>query len=80
MALELILSLLQTIDTMKKLFNGFYAFTDLAKEQPVQGFDYKAIDIISEIDKLSQKSYANDFEFSVRMICKIIKIIFSNFV
>lgn len=50
---------------MKKLFNGFYAFIDHAKEQPVQGLDYKATDIISEIDGLSQKSYANDFEFAV---------------
>ncbi|RIA89246.1 hypothetical protein C1645_772922 [Glomus cerebriforme] len=53
-----------TIDTMKKTFNGFYVFADQAKEQPAQGFDFKAIDIISEIDNLSQKSYANDFEFS----------------
>ncbi|PKK68490.1 hypothetical protein RhiirC2_851391 [Rhizophagus irregularis] len=53
-----------TLDTMKKLYTGFYAFTDLAKEQPVQGLDYKAMDLISEIDGLSQKSYANDFEFT----------------
>lgn len=50
---------------MKKLYTGFYAFADLAKEQPVQGLDYKAMDLISEIDGLSQKSYANDFEFTV---------------
>ncbi|GBB92251.1 hypothetical protein RclHR1_01990023 [Rhizophagus clarus] len=53
-----------TIDTMKKLFNGFYVFTDQAKEQPPQGLDYKAIDIVAEIDNLSQKTYANDLEFS----------------
>ena len=53
---------------MKKLFNGFYAFTDQAKEQPAQGHDYNPIDIISEIDNLNQKTYANDFEFTVRMI------------
>ncbi|CAG8659294.1 15026_t:CDS:2 [Funneliformis caledonium] len=56
---------IDTIDTMKKIFNGFYVFTDQAKEQPSQGYNYEAMDIISEFDKLSQKEYATDFEFTM---------------
>jgi hypothetical protein len=55
---------------VKKVLNGFYVFTDQAKEQPVQGFDFKAMDIVSEVDKLSQKEYANDHEFTVRTLDK----------
>jgi len=50
---------------MTKVLNGFYAFTAQAKEQPAKGFDFNPIDIIKEIDNLSQKKYANDFEFTV---------------
>ncbi|CAI2174992.1 5899_t:CDS:2 [Funneliformis geosporum] len=56
---------IDTIDTMKKIFNGFYVFTDQAKEQPSQGYNYESMDIISEFDKLSQKEYATDFEFTM---------------
>ncbi|KAF0442327.1 peptidase s41 family protein [Gigaspora margarita] len=62
-----------TIDTIKKILNGFYVFNDQAKQPPESGFTFDPVDISKELDSIAKKQYNNDFEFTTDVINLIIK-------
>ncbi|CAG8443067.1 13511_t:CDS:2 [Dentiscutata erythropus] len=53
----------QTIETVKEYFNGFYVFLDQAKENPKQGFTFRPIGLIAELDLLLKKNYTYEYQF-----------------
>ncbi|CAG8827259.1 35247_t:CDS:2, partial [Gigaspora margarita] len=53
----------ETIETVKELLKGFYAFLDQAKEEPKPGFTFRAMDLISELDLLLKKNYSYEYQF-----------------
>ncbi|CAG8480980.1 10540_t:CDS:2 [Racocetra fulgida] len=55
----------QTIETVKELLKGFYAFLDQAKEEPKPGYTFTPIDLITELDLLLNKDYSYEYEFVV---------------
>ncbi|CAG8462596.1 24326_t:CDS:2 [Cetraspora pellucida] len=62
-----------TIDTIKKILNGFYVFIDQVNKPPEPGFNFDSFDILKELDSLSKKEYNDDFEFTTDVINLIIK-------
>ncbi|CAG8739668.1 13360_t:CDS:2 [Gigaspora margarita] len=55
----------KTIDTLTGLMGGFYSFLDKAKESPQPGFDFKAMDLIAELDLFRNKSYTTLYDFTI---------------
>ena len=55
----------QTIETIKRTLQGFYVFLSKAKEEPEQGFSFKAVDLIKELDSLLSNNYTTDYQFMV---------------
>ncbi|CAG8773265.1 22172_t:CDS:2, partial [Racocetra persica] len=62
-----------TIDTIKKILNGFYVFIDQVNKPPKPGFNFDPVDISKELDSLAKKEYNDDFEFATDVINLIIK-------
>jgi hypothetical protein len=58
----------QTIETVKKSLQGFYVFLSEAKEQPRQGFTFRAVDLIKELDSFLSKDYKTDYQFMVNAL------------
>ncbi|RIB16416.1 hypothetical protein C2G38_2189991 [Gigaspora rosea] len=55
----------KTIDTLTGLLGGFYSFLDKAKESPQPGFDFKAMDLIAELELFRNKSYTTLYDFTI---------------
>ncbi|KAF0526847.1 peptidase s41 family protein [Gigaspora margarita] len=55
----------KTIDTLTGLMGGFYTFLDKAKESPQPGFDFKAMDLIAELELFRNKSYTTLYDFTI---------------
>ncbi|CAG8572938.1 5445_t:CDS:2 [Cetraspora pellucida] len=53
----------QTIETIKELLKGFYAFLDQAKEEPKPGYTFTPIDLITELDFFLNRDYSYEYEF-----------------
>ncbi|RIA95850.1 hypothetical protein C1645_733729 [Glomus cerebriforme] len=53
----------KTIETLKKTLQGFYVFLSEAKEKPKQGFSFRAVDLIEELNSLLLKNYTTDYQF-----------------
>ncbi|CAG8744281.1 21151_t:CDS:2, partial [Gigaspora rosea] len=51
------------IESLKGIFHDFYIYLDQAKEKAHDGFDFRPVDLITELDALLKKNYATDFEF-----------------
>ncbi|CAG8525670.1 11773_t:CDS:2, partial [Cetraspora pellucida] len=62
-----------TIDTIKKILNGFYVFIDQVNKPPEPGFNFDPFDILKELDSLAKKKYNDDFEFTTDVINLLIK-------
>ncbi|GBC06525.1 hypothetical protein RclHR1_00690015 [Rhizophagus clarus] len=52
-----------TIETLKRSLQGFYVFLSQAKEPPQQGFSFRAMDLIKELDSLLSNNYKTDYQF-----------------
>ncbi|CAG8701128.1 7973_t:CDS:2, partial [Funneliformis caledonium] len=46
-----------------KTIQGFYVYLSQAKEGPQQGFSFRAVDLIKELDELLLKDYTTEFQF-----------------
>ncbi|CAI2166621.1 18900_t:CDS:10 [Funneliformis geosporum] len=46
-----------------KTIQGFYVYLSQAKEEPQQGFSFRAVDLIKELDALLSKNYTSEFQF-----------------
>ncbi|CAG8628254.1 12966_t:CDS:2 [Gigaspora margarita] len=54
----------KTIDTLTGLVSGFYVFFDKAKEPPNPGFDFRPVDLKSELENFKDKSYPTLYDFT----------------
>ncbi|CAG8787197.1 25363_t:CDS:2, partial [Gigaspora margarita] len=54
----------KTIDTLIGLVSGFYVFLDKAKEPPKPGFDFRPVDLKSELENFRDKSYSTLYDFT----------------
>ncbi|PKY55913.1 hypothetical protein RhiirA4_548981, partial [Rhizophagus irregularis] len=61
----------KTIETLKKTLQGFYVFLSEAKEQPRQGFSFRAIDLVKELDSLLSNNYKTDYQFMTDIVSLI---------
>ncbi|CAG8556644.1 1786_t:CDS:2 [Funneliformis caledonium] len=52
-----------TIETIKKTFQGFFVYLSKAKEEPQQGYSFRAVDLIKELDALLLKNYTLEYQF-----------------
>ncbi|KAF0514776.1 peptidase s41 family protein [Gigaspora margarita] len=51
------------IESLKGIYEEFYIFLDQSKEKAQDGFDFRSVDLITELDTLLKKEYTTDFEF-----------------
>ena len=51
---------------MKKILDGFYVFTEQAKNPPVQGFTFNPVDLDANLESLGTQNFRNDYEFTVK--------------
>ncbi|CAG8492568.1 6032_t:CDS:2 [Scutellospora calospora] len=51
------------IESLKGIYKDFYIFLDEAKEPAAQGFKFRSIDLISELDNILKKNYTTDYDF-----------------
>ncbi|PKY32303.1 hypothetical protein RhiirB3_532000 [Rhizophagus irregularis] len=61
----------KTIETLKKTLQGFYVYLSEAKEQPRQGFSFRAIDLVKELDSLLSNNYKTDYQFMTDIVSLI---------
>ncbi|RGB35328.1 hypothetical protein C1646_814836 [Rhizophagus diaphanus] len=61
----------KTIETIKKTLQGFYVFLSEAKEQPRQGFSFRAMDLVKELDSLLSNNYKTDYQFMTDIVSLI---------
>ncbi|KAF0559374.1 peptidase s41 family protein [Gigaspora margarita] len=53
----------KVIESLKGIYHNFYIYLDQAKEKAHDGFDFRPVDLITELDALLKNNYTTDFEF-----------------
>lgn len=53
----------QTVDTMNKAFDAFFAYVEEMRNDPVQGLDYVKTDVGNVFNELLSRNYDKDFDF-----------------
>ncbi|CAG8741298.1 16187_t:CDS:2, partial [Funneliformis caledonium] len=56
-----------TIETIKKTLQGFFVYLSQAKEEPKQGYSFRSVDLIKELDSLLLKNYTSEFQFMLNV-------------
>ncbi|CAI2189274.1 12222_t:CDS:2, partial [Funneliformis geosporum] len=56
-----------TIETIKKTLQGFFVYLSQAKEEPKQGYSFRPVDLIKELDALLTKNYTSEFHFMLNI-------------
>ncbi|CAJ0840704.1 6723_t:CDS:2 [Entrophospora sp. SA101] len=64
----------ETIETLKKILDGFYIFLEQSNEPPVPGFNFTPTNLINDLKLLSKKNYTYDIDVMMDLVKSFYKI------